>query len=267
MSESRLDRLRVVLLETQNIVNVATVVRAMKNMGVSDLRLVNAAEALDAWRIQGIAHDTGDILAKTREHTTLDEAISDCVLVAAFTARHRSARWAVTTPREVSSRLLDSTDDGPVALLFGREDRGLPNEALDRANVHVTIPTSTYASLNLSQAVMVALYELHLAAGDATRARKRPRKDAPPPEAVELERFHADAEAALRAIEFFKTRYPEHVLRTVRSLVARADPNARELSLMRAMAIEVVKNLERVKRRMSEGTATPPHGDALRDDQ
>lgn len=263
MSESRLDRIRVVLLETQNIVNVAAVVRAMKNMGVSDLRLVNAAEALDAWRIQGIAHDTGDILARTLEHATLDEAINDCVLVAAFTARHRSARWEVTTPREVSQRLLDSTDDGPVALLFGREDRGLPNEALDRANVHVTIPTTRYPSLNLAQAVMVALYELHLVAGDATRDRKPPRKNAPPPEAVELERFHADAEAALRAIEFFKTRYPEHVLRTLRSLVARADPNARELSLMRAMAIEVVKNLERVKRRMTEGTTTPPHGDKL----
>ena len=264
MSESRLNRIRVVLLETQDIVNVGAAMRAMKNMGVSDLRLVNAGVPFDAWRIQGIAHDTGDILKNTREHATLDEAIGDCVRVAAFTARHRSARWEVATPREVSERLLVATDDGPVALLFGREDRGLPNEALDRANVHVTIPTTRYASLNLAQAVMVALYELHLAAGDATRIRKPPRKDAPPPEAVELERFHADAEAALRAIEFFKTRYPEHVLRTVRSLVARADPNARELSLMRAMAIEVVKNLERVKRRMRNDTeVTPPHGDPL----
>ena len=264
MSESRLDRVRVVLLETQDIVNVAATIRAMKNMGLSDLRLVNVAP-WDAWRVQGIAHDTGDILGKAREHATLDEAIGDCVLVAAFTARHRSARWTITTPREVSGRLLDATDEGPVALLFGREDRGLPNEALDRANVHVTIPTTKYASLNLAQAVMVALYELHLVAGDATRARKPPRKDAPPPEAVELERFHADAEAALRAIEFFKTRYPEHVLRTVRSLLSRADPNARELSLLRAMAIEVVKNLERVKRRMAEETATPPHSDKLSD--
>ena len=98
---------------------------------------------------------------------------------------------------------------------------------------------------------MVALYELHLAAGDATRTRKPPRKDAPPPEVADLERFHADTEAALRAIDFFKTRYPEHVLRAIRSLTARADPNARELSLMRAMAIEVVKNLERVKQRMT----------------
>lgn len=254
MPESCLDRIRVVLFETQDLVNVAAVLRAMKNMGVSDLRLVNAVP-LDAWRIQGIAHDTGDVLARAREHATLDEAIADCVLVAAFTARHRAARWAVSTPREIVDRLLEAAVDGPVALMFGREDRGLPNEALDRAQVHVTIPTTGYASLNLAQAVMVALYELHLAAGDATRARKPPRKDAPPPEVIELERFHADAEAALRAIDFFKTRYPEHVLRAVRSLVARADPNARELSLMRAMAIEVVKNLERVRRGLSQSGA------------
>jgi len=264
MSESRLDRIRVVLYETQDLVNVAAVVRAMKNMGISDLRLVNAIP-LDAWRIQGIAHDTGDVLEQTREHASLDEAIADCVLVAAFTARHRAARWAVSTPREVVDRLLDATAEGSVALLFGREDRGLPNEALDRAQVHVTIPTTRYASLNLAQAVMVALYELHLAAGDSTRARKPPRKDAPPPEVVELERFHADAEAALRAIDFFKTRYPEHVLRAVRSLVARADPNARELSLMRAMAIEVVKNLERVRRGL--GSTAPDTSAARQEDE
>lgn len=263
MPESRLDRVRVVLFEPQDLVNVAAVVRAMKNMGLWDLRVVNGVP-LDPWRIQGIAHDTGDLLARAREHMTLDEAVADCVLVAAFTARHRSAKWAISTPREVMGRVLDATDEGPVALMFGREDKGLPNEALDRANVHVTIPTSNYASLNLAQAVMVALYEVHLAAGDVTRRRKAPRKDAPPPQAAELERFHADAEAALRAIEFFKTRYPEHVLRAVRSLVARADPDARELSLIRAMAIEVVKNLERVKRRMaSEETTTPPDRDEL----
>ena len=262
MSESRLERVRVVLYETQDLVNVAAVMRAMKNMGLSDLRLVNAVP-LDPWRIQGIAHDTGDLLAKAREHTTLDDAITDCVLVAAFTARHRSAKWAVSTPREITARLLDATTDGPVALLFGREDRGLPNEALDRAQVHVTIPTTRYASLNLGQAVMVALYELHLVAGDATRARKPPRKDAPPPPHEEIERFHADAEAALSAIDFFKRRYPEHVLRAVRSLVARADPNARELSLMRAMAIEVVKYLERVKRGQTRDEDVPPPVDKL----
>jgi tRNA/rRNA methyltransferase/tRNA (cytidine32/uridine32-2'-O)-methyltransferase len=225
---------------------VAAVVRAMKNMGLRQLHLVNAVP-LDAWRIQGIAHDTADVLAVAREHADLAAAIEGCVLVAAFTARHRAAKWAVTTPREVAPVLLDATADGDVAVVFGREDRGLPNEVLDRAQVHVTIPTSSYASLNLAQAVMVGLYELHLAAGDATRPRKPPRKDAPPPDVAEIERFHADAEAALRAIDFFKTRYPEHVLRALRSLLARANPDARELSLIRAMAIEVVRYLERTR--------------------
>src|SRR5688500_12525095 len=266
MPESRLDRIRVVLFETQDPANIAAVVRAMKNVGLCDLRMGDAVPRVP-WRIQGIAHDTGDVIAKAREHATLDDAIADCVLVAAFTARHRAARWAVSTPREITGRLLDSSADGPVALLFGREDRGLPNEALDRAQVHVTIPTTSYASLNLGQAVMVALYELHLAAGDATRARKPPRKDAPPPLAEEIERFHADAEAALSAIDLFQRRYPAHVLRAIRSLTDRAEPNARELSLMRAIAIEVVKYIERVRRGLPVAEANPLSGDEIEDEE
>lgn len=246
MPESRLDGVRVVLYEPQDLVNVAATVRAMKNMGVGDLRLVRAAE-FDAWRVQGIAHDTGDVVERLRQHETLEEALEGCVLVAAFTARRRAARWTVITPREAAPRLVDATADGPVAVVFGREDRGLPNEVLDRAQLHVTIPTTAYASLNLAQAVVVGLYELHLAAGDATRPRRPPRKDAPPAAAEELERYYADAERALEAIDFFKTRYREHVVRSLRSLVMRSDPNARELSLLRAMAIEVTKKLERVQ--------------------
>ncbi|HSA56871.1 MAG TPA: TrmH family RNA methyltransferase [Gemmatimonadaceae bacterium] len=245
MPESHLDAVRVVLYEPQDLVNVAATVRAMKNMGVRDLRLVRAAE-FDAWRVQGIAHDTGDVVERMRQHDTFEAALEGCVLVAAFTARRRAARWSVVTPREAAARLVDATADGPVAVVFGREDRGLPNEALDRAQLHVTIPTTAYASLNLAQAVVVGLYELHLAAGDATRPRRPPRKDAPPAAAEELERYYADAERALEAIDFFKTRYREHVLRSLRSLVMRSDPNARELSLLRAMAIEVTKKLERV---------------------
>lgn len=264
MTESRLDRVRVVLYEPQDLVNVAATVRAMKNMGVRELRLVRAA-AFDAWRVQGIAHDTADILERVQHHETLDDAVADCVLVAAFTARRRAARWAVTTPREAAARLIQAAADGPVAVLFGREDRGLPNEALDRAQVHVTIPTTTYASLNLAQAVVVGLYELHLAAGDATRTVAPPRKDAPPPTNDELERYFADAERALEAVEFFKTRYREHVMRSLRSLVVRATPNARELSLLRAMAIEVVKKLARVRAAIARAEPDQPREEAAAD--
>lgn len=263
MPESRLDKVRVVLYEPQDQVNIASAVRAMKNTGVADLRLVRGVE-MDAWRVQGIAHDTADVLARVQTHATLDGALEGCVLVAAFTARRRAARWTVVPPREAAARLLAASADGPVAVVFGREDRGLPNEALDRASLHVTIPTTTYASLNLAQAVMVALYELHLEAGDATRTLRPPRKDAPPPAAEELERFFADAERALEAVDFFKTRYREHVMRSMRSLTLRADPNARELSLIRAMSIEVVKKLARVRRSLA---ADAPPDDAPHDER
>lgn len=264
MAESLLDRIRVVLCEPQDLVNIAAAVRAMKNMGLGDLRLVQGIE-LDGWRVQGIAHDTGDIVERIQRHESLDDAVAGCVLVVAFTARRRAAKWTVIAPRDATGRILEACADGPVALLFGREDRGLSNEALDRAQLHVTIPTTAYASLNLAQAIVVALYELHVAAGDATRPRRPPRKDAPPPPAEELERYFVDAERALEAIDFFKTRNREHVLRAVRSLTARAAPNARETSLLRAMSIEVVKNLERVRRQLApdgEATPAPSVGDA-----
>jgi hypothetical protein len=110
-------------------------------------------------------------------------------------------------------------------VLFGREDSGLPNEALDLAHLRVTIPTTAHASLNLAQAVLVALYELHTGAGDATRRLARPRKHAAPPTARQLELAFADAERALAALDFFKTRNAEYVMRSLRSLVFRAEPD------------------------------------------
>ena len=155
-----------------------------------------------------------------------------------------------STPRESMQTLLDRAANGTVALLFGREDSGLPNDALDRAHLHITIPTTAHASLNLAQAVVIALYELHVAAADATRAIKPPRKDAPPPTVEELERYYADAERSLEAVDFFKTRFRGNIMRAVRSLAVRAEPNARELQLMRAMAIEVVNKQERFRREL-----------------
>jgi TrmH family RNA methyltransferase len=171
------------------------------------------------------------------------------VRLAAFTARRRAAKWRVAPPREAATELLDAATDASVAIVFGREDSGLPNEVLDRAHMAVIIPTTDHASLNLAQAALVAMYELHLAAGDATRAVPPPRKDAPPPTAEQLEQYFTDAHAALATIEFFKTRDVEHIMRTVRSLTLRAAPDARELSLIRAMALEVRNFLQRSPRR------------------
>jgi len=88
---------------------------------------------------------------------------------------------------------------------------------------------------------------LRSAAGDATRALAPPRKDAPPPTQEQLEQYYADLERALQSVEFFKTRFAEHIMRTMRSITARAAPDARELSLLRAMALEIRNYMNRVR--------------------
>lgn len=246
MTERVLEAGCVILLEPQDPVNIAAVVRAMKNMGVRELRLVNPAP-YDAGRIRGVAHSADDVIAGIRHFATLDDALADCVRVAGYTARRRAAKRPVLDPATAATDLIAHAKRGTVALLFGREDRGLPNEALDRAHIVVTIPTTEHASLNLSQAVLLALYELHKAAPNLTRAVAPPRKDAPPATGEQYERLFGDAARALAAIDFFKTRYPEHVLRTLRSLAYRAQPDAREIELVRAVAIEVVRTVERVR--------------------
>src|SRR5688572_29172092 len=136
---SLLDQVRVVLYEPQDPINVGAVVRAMKNMGVRDLRLVRPVP-YDLNRIQQVAHDTFDVVERIRHFDDLDSALADCTRVAAFSARRRAAKWTRMDPRHMAVELLEWAERGPVALLFGREDHGLPNDALDRAHLMVTIP-------------------------------------------------------------------------------------------------------------------------------
>lgn len=248
-----LDHLTVVFLHPQDPVNIAATVRAMKNMGVGDLRLVKPCP-YDPFRIEGVAHDTRDVVERIRHFDTLDEALADCARVVAFAGKRRSAKWERIAPREVAARHVDDLSQGHrVALLFGQEDHGLSNEALDRAHVLCMIPTTEHSSLNLAQAVLVALYEFHLAAGDATRHLDTHRHPASPASHEEWERLFTDVELALDSIAFFRTRNPELVMRALRSLAFRAQPDAREIAMLRASAIEVLRTIDRITRGLAKG--------------
>jgi tRNA/rRNA methyltransferase len=240
----------VVLYEPQELVNIAHVVRALKNFEFRDLRLV-APREYDAYRVEGIAHQTQDVLARVRTYAALEEALADCVHVVGFTARGRTAKRNLQRPREAAAEIttLAEQGGGPVALLFGREDKGLSNDALDRCHRVVTIPTDpAYASLNLGHAVVVALYELALTRGAEARPFKAPRRAVEPSAVADLERLFDDLARALAAIDFFKTRNAEGIMRTMRELAHRTPLDAREVKLLRAMAIEVVKYGERLAR-------------------
>lgn len=238
----------VVLHEPQELVNIAHVVRALKNFGFRELRLVRPRE-YDPYRVEGIAHQSQDVLARVARVDRLEDALADAIHVVGFTARGRAAKRNLQRPRAAAAEILALAEAGRVALLFGREDKGLPNSALDLCHRVVTIPTNPeYPSLNLAHAVVLVLYELALARGDEGRPFKAPRRAGPLAQGEDVERLFADVERALRVIEFFKTRQVEGVMRTVREVIHRTPLDEREVKLLRAMAIEVVKYGERLAR-------------------
>jgi tRNA/rRNA methyltransferase/tRNA (cytidine32/uridine32-2'-O)-methyltransferase len=234
-----------VLVAPQDIVNIGSAFRIAKNFGLSQVRLV-APEVFDAYRIEGIAHNTADLIESAQIVATLEEALADCVYTVALTARERTAKRTVFRPGAAAVELIARAELGPVALVAGREDAGLTNEELDRCHALVTIPTNPeYKSLNLAQAIAIMGYEVLLAQGGERRPIKPPRKRADPATAEHLEQVFTDWAAALWAIEFFKTRQPERVLRSWREILYRAELDGREAALVRAMGIEVVRYLER----------------------
>ncbi|HMO60035.1 MAG TPA: RNA methyltransferase [Roseiflexaceae bacterium] len=236
------DNLVVVLHRPQRLVNIAGVVRAMKNMGLHRLRLVAPVE-YEPFDIAGIAHRSEDLLAAVQISETLDDALADCVYVVGTTARPRGSAAQLFTPRSAAAELLQRASYGPVALLFGPEDNGLTNADLDRCHALLHIPTTAeYASLNLAQAVLIVCYELLLAHDPPPTL---PAYSAAPATAAQLERLFHAAEHALWSVEFFKAHLAEGMMRSVRSLVHRAQPTAREAALLTAMCLETINYLRR----------------------
>jgi len=234
-----------VLVSPQDIVNIAGSVRIAKNFGIEQIRLVNP-EVFDPYRIEGIAHNTADLVARIEILDSLQAAIADCVFTAVLTARERAAKRRVLRPREAATALLEEGAAGPVAIIAGREDSGLTNAELDLCSALVTISTDpAHRSLNLAQAVAIMAYEVWNARGGECLPVKPPRNQADPATSEQLEELFADWSRALWAIDFFKTRRPDNVMRSFREIAFRAALDGREASLLRAMGIEVVRYLNR----------------------
>ncbi len=252
----------VVLDEPQNVVNIAAVIRAMKNMGLQQLVLVRPAD-FDPWRIEGIAHRSHDIVERARVVDSLEEAVLDATFVVGTSARARTAHRNYARPREIASTVVARAREGRVALLFGREDRGLSNRALDLCHAVTIIPTDPqYSSLNLAQACLLLFYEIFLASGVGGESLPRGRRSTRPASIEEMEEMYAALEDGLGRIEFFKARAPESILRTLRTLLARAEPDLREARLVQAIGFEIGNYLDRTRPKGMESGPGDPHEQA-----
>lgn len=252
-----------VLVEPQDLVNVASVVRLAKNFQLGQVRLVKPRE-FDPYRIEGIAHNTADVVEGIGFYDSLEAAVADCVYVVGLTARGRAHKRTLIRPRAAAGEMMSRAEEGPVAFVLGREASGLTNDELDRCHVLATIPTNPeHSSLNLAQACGIIAYETALARGGEQQRTKAPRrKGGGAAKGDQLAWLFADWERALVAVEFFKTRQPDQVMRAFREMIYRAKPEVREAALIRAMGIEVARYLERkglpVPDRISPTAEEPP---------
>ncbi|NJD18570.1 MAG: TrmJ/YjtD family RNA methyltransferase [Gemmatimonadetes bacterium] len=246
-----------VLDHPQDIVNIAGIIRVMMNFGISRLRLVNPSE-FDAYRIEGIAHRSMPLVEATTLHATLGEAVADCVHVVGTTARARTAGRTYLRPREAGAEIVARARHGKVAILFGREDKGLFNEGLDLCHSVAIIPTDPgYSSLNLAQACLVMAYETFLAAEVAPADLPKGRRATRLPTQEELEVTYRGIEHGLTAVDFFKGKRPATILRTLRTLVSRAGPDLREAKLLAAMGFEVGHYVQRLRARLDGAPDAP----------
>jgi tRNA/rRNA methyltransferase len=158
--EVNLAKVRIVLVEPRGPFNIGSVVRVMKNMGLSKLVFVNPADFHNEETYKASV-GARDILNKALVFSTLEEAIGDTNLVVGTTRRAGKLRRLFCSVEELPEHIFPLLKEGEVAILFGREDSGLTNRETDLCNILVNIPSSkSFPSLNLSHAVAVVCYKL-----------------------------------------------------------------------------------------------------------
>ena len=260
MNTDSINDILVVLDRPQDTVNIGTVVRAVKNMGFTQLRLVNP-RPFDPQELARVAHHAEDVIAAIRVFATLDEALADAVYVVGTSAITHTVRPVRRDIEPLSRELVQKARSGPVALLFGTEDDGLDNAALDRCHVVAALPTNpAYPALNLAQSVLLFLYELSrqasAAAQESASELAAAAPSAPPVAQAQLEQMFALWEQALATINFFKYN-PEAVMRTLRQLAFRADLQPREAALLMAIARQALSVTRDCAGRAEDAGGTP----------
>lgn len=230
------ERIQIVLVRTSHPGNVGSAARAMRTMGLSQLRLV-APERFPHPDASAMAAGADDVLEQARIFENLQDAVADCRWVMGCTARRRSVVMDEFDPQAAAARLWDSAGQGPVALVFGCERTGLSNEELQHCHASVHIPSvEDFSSLNLGAAVQVLAWELRREAL-ARHAVEVPlaQIDDLPATAAQLEGLFDHLGQTLDDIDFHKGRSPDRVMRRLRQLLLRAQPDQREVRVLRGI--------------------------------
>lgn len=231
--------IRIVLVEPCHPGNIGSAARAMKTMGLTELRLVNPLRFPDPqadWRAAGAI----DVVRQASVFPSVEEAIRDSVVVAATSARARHVSWPCCTAEEFAKNLAHGRFAGEsTCIVFGRESDGLTNRELELCQLQVQIPShEDYRSLNLAMSVQVVAYEIFKAHAGSVHFQS----DAEMSTAGEFDEFFEHLVRVLERIDFYDPRNPRLAVPKLRRLFNRLRMERVEIAMLRG----ILSHIERV---------------------
>ncbi|MDX2445817.1 MAG: RNA methyltransferase [Desulfobacterales bacterium] len=234
MQNIHLDNIHIVLMQPRYPENIGSVARAMRNMGLRHLSVVDP-ENFDLSRAHKLAtHVAADVIDRCQTYEDLKTALASCQYVVGTTARLGKHRQVIQSPERLATRLIPISQENRVAILFGPEDRGLSNDDIRLCHALVNIPTADFSSLNLAQAVMVVSYTLFTS-----------RLDQPTPftprlaNRHELDGMYEQLKEILVRISYINSDNPDHFMNSMRRFFTRLQLRAREVSMVRGIIRQI----------------------------
>ena len=242
-NDNLLNSVKVVLVGTTHPGNIGAAARAIKNMGIFNLALVKPKEFPSDIAIYR-SKAAKDILENAEIYESLEDAIAGCKLIVGTSARARSVPWPVFNPRDAAEEMRKISKQGNVAIVFGREDRGLTNDELGLCNFHVHIPSDPkYSSLNLSQAVQILAYEIRLAYSK-DEVINEVKWDVDLANNEQTERLIDHMEELMQDVEFYDVENPRKLLLRVRRFFKRSKIDVMEANIFRGLFSAIQKRLK-----------------------
>ena len=231
-----LSHIKIVLVETSHPGNIGAVARAMKNMTMSNLRLVSP-KIFPSAEATARASGANDILSAAEVYGSLSEAISDCQIVLGASARDRTISWPELTARECAEKYARTgSSKVNVAIVFGRENSGLKNHELDCCHYLLRIPCNAdYSSLNLAAAVQVVSYELLVATGHKVESTIGDKDEDPLASMTQMELFYEHLQQMITDIGFLHVDKTQSVMRRLRRIFNRIELDTKELDILRGI--------------------------------
>jgi tRNA (cytidine32/uridine32-2'-O)-methyltransferase len=234
--------IQIVLVETSHPGNIGSVARAMKNMGLAKLALINPKKFphQDATALAGNATD---LLDNAQVFDSIQTAVKGSKVIYATSARDRTIEWPILSAKDAAEEIQDLVNNNiEVSIIFGREDRGLTNEELQLANKHLIIPAHPdYPVLNIAMSTQVICYEIYQAAQNHSIESWQ---DFPEYTSEELNHLIQHFNETVQALDLVDPKNPKQIMTRMERMFRRLYPDQMEGNFLRGFLKAINKRIK-----------------------